>query len=325
MQGPSDVSPLNGTTVTIQGVVTGTDESGFFLQMPTGDGDPATSDGVYVYTSASRLPAIAKRGNNVCVTGPVNEYTSSTVPGAATDTEINSPSSVVLLSTGNPLPPAVVLTQIDPHGAFDQLERYEGMRVQMDSLTVVAPTLGSVNETNATSTSSGLFFGMLPGTERPFRRTRRRVAGPTAERQSMLCHSLGSNPEVIGVDTGQLATKLEVATGATVSGLVGPIEFENSVYSVVLDPDSGAAAAGGMKAMAVPIPDPAQLTVAAFNLEHFYGPNGADPGTTHATPTATAFANRLNKASLAIRNLLGTPDILALEELQNPATIQVWR
>ncbi len=35
-----------------------------------------------------------------------------------------------------------------------------------------------------------------------------------------------------------------------------------------------------------------------------------------------AFANRLNKASLAIRNLLHTPDILAVEELQNLATIQ---
>ncbi len=54
----------------------------------------------------------------------------------------------------------------------------------------------------------------------------------------------------------------------------------------------------------------------------FTGPIGADPGTTHATPTTTAFANRLNKASLAIRNLLHTPDILAVEELQNLATIQ---
>ena len=48
----------------------------------------------------------------------------------------------------------------------------------------------------------------------------------------------------------------------------------------------------------------------------------AEPGTSHATPTAAAFANRLNKASLAIRNLLRTPDILAVEELQNVATIQ---
>ncbi len=273
VQGPGDISPLNGTTVTIQGIVTGTDGSGFFLQMATGDGNPATSDGVYVYTSASRLPASAKPGNSVCVTGPVNEYTSGTVPGGATDTEINSPSSVVLLSTGNPLPDPVVLTQVDPHGAFDQLERYEGMRVRIDSLTVVAPTLGNVDETSATSTSSGFFFGVLPGTDRPFREPGVELPDQLPAGSPCCVTRWDTNPEVIGVDGGQLASKLDVATGATVTSLIGPIEFENSVYSVVLEPASGAAASGGMATAAVPAPDPAQLTVAAFNLEHFYGPD----------------------------------------------------
>jgi len=322
VQGIGDASPLNGKTVTLQGIVTGTDGSGLFLQMPTGDGDPATSDGVYVYTSASRLPTSAKPGNNVCVTGPVNEFTSSTVPGAATDTEINSPSSVVLISTGNPLPAPVVLTRIDPHGAFDQLERYEGMRVQIASLTVVAPTLGNVNEANATSSSSGFFFGVLPGTDRPFRESGVELPDQLPSGSPCCVARWDTNPEVIGVDAGQLAAKMELATGATVTNIVGPLEFENSVYSVVLEPTSGAAASGGVTPTAVPAPDSAQLTVAAFNLEHFYGPDGADPGTSHATPTATAFGNRLNKASIAIRNFLRTPDIFAVEELQNLPTIQ---
>ncbi|MFL6414757.1 MAG: lamin tail domain-containing protein [Bryobacteraceae bacterium] len=322
VQGPGDFSPLNGATVTIQGVVTGTDGSGFFLQMPSGDGDAATSDGIYVYTSASRLPASAKPGSKVCVTGPVNEFTSSTAPGASTNTEINSPSSVVLLSTGNPVPSPVLLTYIDPHGAFDQLERYEGMRVQINALAVVAPTLGSVNETSATSTSTGFFFGVLPGTERPFREPGVELPDQLPSGSPCCVTRWDTNPEVVGVDGGQLAAKLNVATGATVSNLVGPLEFENSVYSVVVEPTSGSVASGGMTAQAVPAADPGQLTIAAFNLEHFYGPDGADPGTTHATPTSTAFGNRLNKASLAIRNYLRTPDILAVEELQNLATIQ---
>src|SRR4051794_40352042 len=64
------------------------------------------------------------------------------------------------------------------------------------------------------------------------------------------------------------------------------------------------------------------LTIAAFNTEHFYGTGAPDPGTSHAVLTPTAFANRLNKASLAIRDFLHTPDILAVEELQNLDTIQ---
>lgn len=179
-----------------------------------------------------------------------------------------------------------------------------------------------MNETNATSSSSGFFFAVLPGTDRPFREPGVELPDQLPGGSPCCVTRWDTNPEVIGVDGGQLATKLDVATGATVTNIIGPIEFENSVYSVVVEPTSGAAGAGGMSATPVSTTDPAQLTVAAFNMEHFYGPDAADPGTSHATPTATAFANRLNKASIAIRTFLRTPDILAVEELQNLPTIQ---
>jgi hypothetical protein len=38
--------------------------------------------------------------------------------------------------------------------------------------------------------------------------------------------------------------------------------------------------------------------------------------------TATAFANRLTKASLAIRNVMRYPDILGVEEMENLTTLQ---
>ena len=46
---------------------------------------------------------------------------------------------------------------------FDQLERLEGMRVSVASLSVNAPTDGNVNEPNASSTTTGVFFGMVTG------------------------------------------------------------------------------------------------------------------------------------------------------------------
>jgi uncharacterized protein len=43
------------------------------------------------------------------------------------------------------------------------------MRVSVASLTVVGPTLGNINEANATATSTGVFYGVVTGQPRPFR------------------------------------------------------------------------------------------------------------------------------------------------------------
>ena len=53
LQGSGLVSPLAGQRVTTEGVVTHVVNNGFFLQDPVGDGDPATSDGVFVFTSSA--------------------------------------------------------------------------------------------------------------------------------------------------------------------------------------------------------------------------------------------------------------------------------
>jgi predicted extracellular nuclease len=38
--------------------------------------------------------------------------------------------------------------------------------------------------------------------------------------------------------------------------------------------------------------------------------------------TATAYANRLNKASLAIRNVLRSPDVIGMVEIENLTVLQ---
>lgn len=325
VQGAGNTSPLRGSTVTVQGVVTGFTGSGFFLQMSGGgDGNPATSDGVYVFTTASGLPTTAQLGNLLCVTGPVSEYAPTTDPNSPTQTEVDTPTSVVLTGTGNALPPAVTLTTSDVNaaGSIDQLERYEGMRVAVPSLTAVAPTDGSVNEANATGSSNGLFYGVIAGTPRSFREPGVQLPDPLPVGAPCCVPRWDSNPEVIGVDSSRLAQRLNVTTGVTVTGLVGPLEFTNRSYFLVAEPGSTPSATTNTTYTSVPAAADGELTVAAFNLEHFYNSTGADPGTSHAVLTPAAYANRLNKASLAVRNVLHTPDILAVEEVQNLTTLQ---
>src|SRR3546814_20439989 len=93
------------------------------------------------------------------VRGEVQKYVPSQDPTQPPLTELGGSPVITLVSTGNPLPAPVELTATfpDPAGDFDQLERLEGMRVTAASLTVNAPTLGSVSETNAPATTNADF------------------------------------------------------------------------------------------------------------------------------------------------------------------------
>src|SRR6188768_3126408 len=52
IQGNSSVSPIAGTTVTVEGLVTARIATGFFIQSPLASEDaaPATSEGLFVFT-----------------------------------------------------------------------------------------------------------------------------------------------------------------------------------------------------------------------------------------------------------------------------------
>ncbi|HEX3875557.1 MAG TPA: lamin tail domain-containing protein, partial [Bryobacteraceae bacterium] len=67
VQGSGDASPMVGQTVTVEGIVTALRTNGFFVQ-DAGDGNSATSDGVFVFTSSAPSGNEAV-GNNMCVTG----------------------------------------------------------------------------------------------------------------------------------------------------------------------------------------------------------------------------------------------------------------
>lgn len=321
IQGSGDVSPYAGNPVQTTGIVTGVKTNGFFIQTEPAseDADPNTSEGIFVFTS-STPPAGAAVGNLVKVTGTVQEFIPSADPNSPPATEIISP-SVSVLSTGNPLPPPVILTaaDTDPAGPIDQLEKYEGMRVQVNSLTVVAATQGTINEAQATSASNGVFYGVITGIARPFRERGIEVPDPTPAGVP----SFDANPERLRVDSDGLvgAGILNVSTGAVVTNLIGPLDYAFRTYTIDPDPAIPPGVSGGLTG-AIPAPAPAadQFTVASFNLERFFD-TVDDPGISDVALTSTAFDNRLNKASLAIRNVLRAPDILGVEEMENLATL----
>ncbi len=136
IQGAGSVSPFAGRTVITQGVVTRVTNNGFYVQDPQGDGDPATSDGILVFTSTT--PTVAA-GNLVRVSGTVSEFNTGAAGNADTAshtvTEIASVSGVTVVGTGYAVQPVAITL---PMATRDSLEAYEGMLVTIAGpLTVV--------------------------------------------------------------------------------------------------------------------------------------------------------------------------------------------
>jgi predicted extracellular nuclease len=320
-------------TITTRGVVTGVRTNGFFIQEPDAsiDADTNTSEGIFVFTS-SAPPAAAAVGNLVQVGGTVIEFIPAADPFSPPLTEISGSPTVTLISTGNPLPTPVTLTSGDTGaggvnaGSIENLERYEGMRVRVNSLTVVAPTQGTVTETSATSTSNGVFFGVITGVARPFREPGIQANDPVPSGSGVTIPPVPRfdfNPERLRVDSDALVggAAINVATGATVTNLVGPLDYAFRTYTILPDPASPPTVSGGMATTPASAPLGNELTIASYNLERFFD-DVNDPGVGEPVLTTTAYNNRLNKASIAVRNFLRFPDILGVVEVENLSTLQ---
>ena len=313
--------------VSVNGIVTAVKTDGFFLQTPDGlaDSDPNTSEGIFVFTG-STPPASVAIGNSICVSANVIEYFAPGDPAVSgvSMTELVSP-TITLLSTGNPLPAPVVISSADLQvNNITNLEKYEGMRVQVNSLTVTGPTQGTIDEVNATATSNGLFYGVIIGTARPFREPGVRQPDPLPAGSPAGVTRWDGNPEILGVNTKAQpgATLINVSANDVVTNLVGPLDYTNRYYTIDVDASAAPIVTSNNPGfISVPAAAANEVTIATLNLQRFYDQTD-DPSITDPILTATAFNNRLNKTSLAIRNVLNLPDVIGVQEVENFTTLQ---
>ncbi len=162
IQGTTRVSPQLGNTVPgVPGIVTGVrgyGSKGFWIQDPNADSDPATSEGLFVYTG-SKVPTV-KVGDSVLVTGKVAEYYPNYTGGSQSLTQLSNPLTTVL-SSGNAVPAPVVVSTRNIPGTYTQdaaggsiegltlqpekytldfYESLEGMNVQVEDTRVIQAT-----------------------------------------------------------------------------------------------------------------------------------------------------------------------------------------
>ncbi|WP_405909287.1 MULTISPECIES: endonuclease/exonuclease/phosphatase family protein [unclassified Streptomyces] len=306
IQGTTRISPYAGQAVTdVAGIVTGVrtygSSRGFWIQDPNADDNPATSEGVFVFTSS--VPKVAL-GDSVTVSGTISEY----VPGGAssgnqTITEITKP-VVTVLSSGNAVPAATVVNAKSVPGvytaagdtaaggsvnglalepkkyALDYYESLEGMSVQVSDARVVT----------ATDPYTELWVTVKPH-ENANRRGGTVYGSYTSQNTGRLqIQSLGATADFPTANVG------DELTGTT----AGPLDYNQFGGYTLVANQIGALEAGGLERETTQKQSRSELAVATYNVENL------DPGDASFAAHASAIVNNLR-----------SPDILSLEEIQD--------
>lgn len=322
IEGTGTTSPYVGQSVTTTGIVTGILSNGFYIQNPdiSADSDPNTPEGLFVYRGSTTLPSYIAVGNLVQVSGTIATY--SYDPSYTPETELTTP-TFTLLSTGNALPTPVTIgtAQDSPTGGLAQFHKDEGMRISIASLTTEG-TDANLTESTETNVSNGQFWGVVTGIPRPFREPG--IAANDATYTTPIPSTVpifDNNPELLFIDSLALGgTAIDVTANVTLTNVAGIIDFSNGYAGILLDPVNRPTASPNMIPQSLPTPAANEFTIASFNMKRFYtsDPNAAkNPGSSVVVVTPAAYQRRLQKASIAIRNYLDTPDIVGAQEIMD--------
>ncbi|MGW7201799.1 endonuclease/exonuclease/phosphatase, partial [Streptomyces chryseus] len=309
IQGTTRISPLVGQQVTdVSGIVTGVrayGSKGFWFQDPEADADAATSEGVFVFTGSAPTVAV---GDAVKVSGTVGEYVpGGTASGNQSLTQITKP-VVTVVSSGNPLPAPVTVSakslpsEYAPEGdpaaggsinalplrprsyALDYYESLEGSNIRIGSSRVVG----------ATDPYSELWVTVKPH-ENDNRRGGAVYGSYTSQNTGRL-------------QIQQLAPISEkpfpkANVGDVLSGTTeGPLDFNQFGGYTLTARTLGTVTDRGLERESTRPQRRGELAVATYNVENL------DPGDPQ---------DKFDALAAAVVDNLASPDILALEEIQD--------
>lgn len=298
IQGEGHISPYKDQNVAgVTGVVTKIEgNSAFFMQEPQGDGNPNTSEAIYVYKKSHGLAV----GDLVKVDGLVKEWVldgyGDKLQTDLAMTEING-TAVTKLASGTELPEPVIIGQDimqptrvidnDQFGVFDPeedgidfYESLEGMRIGVESPQVIGPQK----------------YGEVPVIAN-------QVEGKVYSPQGgILLTKESSNPERLFL----LINRDFIAkAGDRFDGLVtGVVSYSFSNYKILVDQDTlpELNEAEFVEDYSELEAGKDQLTIASYNIENF---------------SAETDAAKTKRIAVSIIQNLNSPDIIGLVEVQD--------
>jgi hypothetical protein len=218
---------------------------------------------------------------------------------------------VTVVSSGNPLPAPVVFNSSTPSPnqpqPANEFERYEGMLIQINGGAVTGP-----HQSFGTDPIAEIYI--VAGSNRAFREPGITFPGLPS------LPVWDGNPEVFELDPDRLGLTNQIIPAGSSFDAVGVLGFEFNDYEFWPAQFSFTPAT---LPRAVRARNSDEVTIGTLNLLRLFD-NLNDPGTQDdgAVVSAAEYARRLAKFSLYIRNVLGAPDILAVEEAEKLEVLQ---
>jgi uncharacterized protein len=335
IQGAGSAAAITGN-VSTQGVVVGDFEgsasaSGFYIQDPIGDGDPATSDGIFVFSGSADLVSV---GQVVRVTGFARErFNQTTLNGSNSNSAAVPAANVVQCGTGSVVPTDVTL----PFASSGFPERYEGMLVRFPQSLVIAEYF------NYDRFGELVLARPLGSEPRPFSPTAIDEPGAAANARA-IANSLSritlddansaQNPATLRHPNGNaFSLSNRFRGGDTVQNAVGVLGFDFSLYRIF--PTGPADYTAANPRPAAPEAVGGTVRVAAMNTLNFFVtqdyPTG-DPLDNKCGPARNVecrgadadqpaeFTRQRDKLLQALAGL--DADIIGLNELENTTDVE---
>ena len=308
IQGSGLSSPIAGTSVSIEGVVTGDYQGtgsfgGYYVQEEDADADanPATSEGIFVFNTATAVSP----GDKVRVSGTVVEFLGLT--------EISPVSSALVCSTGNG--GSVTPTSVDlPVASINDLEAFESMRVTFgETLTVTEVfNLGRFGEV---SLSVG---GRLRNPTNVTTPGAAAIALQDLNNRSRILLDDGNNQQNIDptiYPQGGLSAANTLRVGDSLPSLTGVLDFRFGVYRV--QPIGAISFDHTNPRTAAPEVVGGNLRVASFNVLNYFNGDGQGGGFPTARGAETLFELNRQRAKEVAAITTMNADIIGLMELEN--------
>ncbi len=330
IQGSGLASPLTGSTVVTEGIVTARTVDGYFIQAPDGTGDDLaeTSEGLFVYLG-SPPGAAATVGNQLRVTGTVAEFRPALQPHQLPLTRLEAVTAQIVLATAQPLPAPRVLPpdSLTPESDVAALERLEGMRVSVAELVVVGAAGAVIDETTLTAQSDGVVHAIL-GSDVDARNLPLREPGlplldagtPPAGKTLPV---FDGNPQVLRVDSRAQpgAPLLDLGYDDRIINAVGVLGQAGGRYSLLIDPVSPMQLANGYRGEGAFSQRPGEVKLLWLDLGRLFDASD-DPTRAEPVPSPAGYQARLAKLAKGLCTFLANPEIIAVSGAEN---VQVLR
>jgi hypothetical protein len=307
IQGSSNASPLLGQAVALEAIVVGDYQQGnqlrgFFVQEEEADqdGDPATSEGLFVFHSSTEVNV----GDRIVVNGTVDEYFSLT--------QLNNVDGVTVCASNQALPmPALVSLPLPDDEAF---EAVEGMRVSVNQ-TVTVNEVYQLGRYGEFTVSNGRRF--IP--------TEVAAPGPdafavnAANDLNKLIVDDGirtQNPDPLRFPAPELTAYNTLRIGETITNLSGVMNYSFGAYRLI--PTSDLQLQGtNPRTLAPEDTLDRDMRVASFNVLNYYNGDGLGGGFPTDRGADTPLELERQQAKLIEAMSALDADVIGLMEIEN--------